>query len=66
MVWEGPQGQNMRPSRVIYIYIYILNATTIGFSENLFLVIIWSNGHATFIISEWQRHYEDGNFNANL
>ena len=54
MVWEGTQGQNMRPNRIsriyiyIYIYIYIEKSsvntvlfvnTTIGFSENLFLVL---------------------------
>ena len=51
MDWEGTEGQNMRPNRHshIYIYIYIYNSSkntvllvnaTIGFPENLFLVIV--------------------------
>ena len=51
MVWEGTEGQSMRPNRLshIYLYIYIKKSSmntvlfvnaTIGFSENLFLVII--------------------------
>ena len=40
MVWEGTRGQNMRPSSLshIYIYIYKTSNATIGFSENLFPV----------------------------
>ena len=39
MVWEGTEGQNMRPNRLSHNYICVLfvNAT-IGFAENLFLV----------------------------
>ena len=50
MVSESTQGQNMIPNRFSHIYIYIYKSTcsintvlfvnaTIGFSENLFLVI---------------------------
>ena len=46
MVWEGTRSQNMRPNRLSH---YILKSSmntvlfvnaTIGFSENLFLVIL--------------------------
>ena len=56
MVWESTQGQNMRPNRISHIYIYRINYylyiflcivnATIGFSENLFLVML--NIHAEF------------------
>ena len=48
MVWEGTRGQNMRRNRLSH---YILKSSmntvlfvnaTIGFSENLFLVLILS------------------------
>ena len=46
MVWESTRGKNMRPNRLSHIYIksstntVLFVNTTIGFSENLFLVII--------------------------
>ena len=47
MDWEGTEGQNMRPNRLSHIYIYnsskntvLFVNPTIGFSENLFLVIV--------------------------
>ena len=48
MVWVGIQGQNMRPNRLSHIYTHVYKSkmntvlfvnATIGFSENLFLVI---------------------------
>ena len=47
MVWENTRFRNMRPNRLSHIYKSLLNTVlfvnaTIGFSENLFLVLILS------------------------
>ena len=44
MVWEGTEGQNMRPNRFRLIYMNTVQFvdTTIGFSENPFLVLFTS------------------------
>ena len=42
MVWEGTQGQNMRPNRLyISLYTVLFVNANIGFSENLFLVYVF-------------------------